>query len=145
MPPAPSAAAQPGTPLWAPPLRDGLAYVEVPIAVVGLTDHVPDRDAIVAGTAGAPSLSSSSPALVGYVLAYGLRRATGSRSPSSGRTARRSARPGSTWSEDAPRATRAAGRRAPPEGWPPGIYRVEARVRRGERTFARAAEFAVAQ
>ena len=52
-------------PLW-PADRYSIvsAYLEVPIAVVGLTDHLPDRDAIVAGTAGTAS-ATAAPALVG--------------------------------------------------------------------------------
>ena len=48
-----------------------LAYVEVPIAVVGLTDHVPDRDAIVAGTAGTEARRRRR-RWSAYALAYGL-------------------------------------------------------------------------
>ena len=40
-----------GAPLWSAGLQAALAYDEAPIAVVGLTDHVPDRDSIVAGDA----------------------------------------------------------------------------------------------
>ena len=47
--------------------------------------------------------------------------------------------------QDAPRATRAAGRRAPPEGWAPGGYRVVVEVRREARIFTRSAEFTIAQ
>jgi Peptidase family M23 len=72
--PGAQACKEPGTPLWSHALRERLAYNEVPIAVVGLTDHVPERDAIVSGTAGVETLSAAAPALVGYVLVYGLRR-----------------------------------------------------------------------
>ena len=135
----------PGTPLWSAPLRDGLAYVEVPIAVVGLTDHVPDRDAIVAGTAGAPDLASSSPALVGYALAYGLRPGDRLEISIRGPDGAEVSTAGFDLDQEAPRATRAAGKRAPSQGWLPGIYRVEARVLRGDRTFARTAEFTIGQ
>jgi hypothetical protein len=132
-------------PLWSPGLRQGLAYVEVPIAVVGLTDHVPDRDAIVAGTAAVPALSSAAPALVGYVLAYGLRPGDRIEIAILGPDGARVSEAGFDLDQEAPRATRAAGRRAPPGGWPAGSYRVEARVRRGERSFVRVAEFGLAQ
>jgi Peptidase family M23 len=137
----------PASPLWAPGLREALAYLEVPIAVVGLTDHVPDRDAIVAGRAGAAELGAASPALVGYTLAYGLRRGDRLQIAIEGPAG---APVSSAWFEldqDAPRATRAAGRRAPPDGsgWAAGTYRVRVRVERAGRAFARSAEFALGQ
>lgn len=135
----------PGAPLWAAGLQAGLAYDEVPIAVVGLTDHVPDRDAIIAGDAAAGTLSLSSPALVGYLLAYGLRAGDRLEIEIRGPDGRSVSTAGFDLAEDAPRATRAAGRRRPAEGWVPGSYQVEARVRRGERTFWRGAAFALAQ
>jgi murein DD-endopeptidase MepM/ murein hydrolase activator NlpD len=55
---------QPGAPLWRQDLRAELTYLEVPIAVVGLTDRVPSRDEIVAGTAASDTLRAASPALV---------------------------------------------------------------------------------
>ncbi|MFL5332890.1 MAG: M23 family metallopeptidase, partial [Geminicoccaceae bacterium] len=64
----PAACGVPGPALW----KVTPGYAEMPIAVVGLTDHVPERDAIVAGTAAA-RLERASGALVGYFLAYGLR------------------------------------------------------------------------
>ncbi|MGE3294341.1 MAG: M23 family metallopeptidase [Geminicoccaceae bacterium] len=131
--------------LWAPELRSRLAYEEVPIAVVGLSDHLPDRDAIVAGRAGADRLSGASPALVGYVLAYGLRKGDRLELVVEGPEGRQVSSAGFDLDEDAPQATRAAGRRRPSEGWPPGIYRVEARIGRGDRSFARSASFTVAQ
>ncbi len=135
----------PASPLWAPSLRSRLAYDEVPIAVVGLSDHLPDRDAIVAGRADADALTSASPALVGYVLAYGLRPGDRLEIAVEGPDGQAVSAAGFDLDEDAPRATRAAGRRRPPEGWPPGTYRVEVRVRRGERSFSRDETFAVAQ
>jgi murein DD-endopeptidase MepM/ murein hydrolase activator NlpD len=143
--PAAGRCGEAGTPLWAPALLAALDYQEVPIAVLGLTDRLPDRDAIVAGRAGAATLSAAAPALVGYVLAYGLRPGDRLELTIQGPDGSEVSRSGFDFAEEAPRATRAAGRRAPPEGWPPGTYRVEARVRRGERTFARAAAFTVLQ
>lgn len=134
-----------GEPLWAADLRPGLAYVEVPIAMVGLTDHVPDRDAIVAGTAAVPALSSAAPALVGYVLAYGLRPGDRVEIDILGPDGALVSKAGFDLDQEAPRATRSAGRRAPPDGWSVGTYRVEARVLRGEQSFARSAEFDLAQ
>ena len=134
-----------GAPLWSAALQAELAYDEVPIAVVGLTDHVPDRDAIVAGDASADALSAGSPALVGYLLAYGLRAGDRLEIELRGPDGRIVSTAGFDLAEDAPRATRAAGRRRPAEGWVPGSYQVEARVRRGERTFARGAAFVLAQ
>lgn len=133
------------SPLWSPALRSLLSYDEVPIAVVGLSDHLPDRDAIVAGRADGEPLSGASPALVGYVLAYGLRKGDRLEIGISGPDDRQVSSAGFDLDEDAPRATRAAGRRRPPEGWPVGTYRVEVRVLRGERSFGRAADFAVTQ
>jgi murein DD-endopeptidase MepM/ murein hydrolase activator NlpD len=136
---------QPGTPLWSTEVQERLGYQEVPIAVVGLTDHVPDRDAIVAGTAGGTALRPSSPALVGYVLAYGLLAGDRLEISIVGPDGATVSAAGFDLDQDAPRATRAAGRRAPPAGWAAGTYRAEARVRRGERSFARAAEFRLGQ
>jgi len=133
-----------GVPLWPADLLDRLAYLEVPIAVVGLTDHLPDRDAIVAGTAGAAS-TTAAPALVAYALAYGLQagdRLSLSILAPDGTQVSDAA---FTMDADADRVTRAAGRRMPPAGWQPGIYRVEVTVRRGERSFARSATYPLAQ
>lgn len=132
---------EPGTPLWSVEP----AYVEVPIAVVGLADHVPDRDAIVAGTTGGAPLAGSSSALVGYVLAYGLRQGDRLEIDIIGPDGASVSSASFDLKQEAPRVTRAAGKRAPPNGWPPGSYRVEARIARGERTFARMAEFTLAQ
>lgn len=131
--------------LWAPSHRSRLGYDDVPIAVVGLSEQLPDRDAIVAGRAAADALTGASPALVGYVLAYGLRQGDRLEITVEGPDGRTVSSAGFDLDEDAPRATRAAGRRRPPEGWPPGPYRVEARVRRGDRSFTRATDFTVAQ
>lgn len=131
--------------LWSPALPSLLAYDEVPIAVVGLSDHLPDRDAIVAGRVDGEPLSSASPALVGYVLAYGLSKGDRLEIGINGPDGRQVSSAGFDLDEDAPRATRAAGRRRPQEGWPVGTYRVEIRVLRGERSFGRAADFAVTQ
>ena len=46
----PAACGLAGSALW----QATPGYEEIPIAVIGLTDHVPERDAIVAGTATAP-------------------------------------------------------------------------------------------
>ena len=134
-----------GTPLWLPALQDGLAYDAVPIAVVGLTDHLAERDAIVAGTAAAERLATDSPALVGYTLAYGLRTGDRLEIIVRGPDGAPVSEAGFTLDQDAPRASRSAGRRRPPDGWAPGSYRVEVRVSRGEQVFARTADFAVAQ
>ena len=83
--------------------------------------------------------------VVGYLLAYGLRAGDRLEIAVEGPDGRTTSSAGFDLDEDAPRATRAAGRRRPPEGWPPGIYRVEVRIRRGKRSFARGATFAVAQ
>ncbi|MFO1048029.1 MAG: M23 family metallopeptidase [Geminicoccaceae bacterium] len=133
-----------GAPLWSAGLQAALAYDEAPIAVVGLTDHVPDRDSIVAGDAVA-AVSADSPALVGYLLAYGLRAGDRLEIEIRGPDTRSVSTAGFDLAEDAPRATRAAGRRRPAEGWVPGSYAVEARVRRGERTFSRRTEFTLSQ
>ena len=92
-----------------------------------------------------PSLASSSPALVGYALAYGLRPGDRLEIAIHGPDGAEVSTAGFDLDQEAPRATRAAGKRAPPQGWLPGTYRVEARVLRGERSFARTAEFLVAQ
>jgi hypothetical protein len=113
--------------------------------VVGLADHLPERDAIVAGTVGGAALSARSPALVGYVLAYGLRRGDRLEIVLRGPDGAVVSEAGFALAAEAPRATRAAGKRAPCAGWPPGVYRVEVLVRRGERSHARSAEFTVAQ
>jgi hypothetical protein len=131
--------------LWATPSRSRLVYDEVPIAVVGLTDRLPDRDAIVAGRVPADGLASASPALVAYTLAYGLKQGDRLEIQIHGPDGRQISSAGFDLDEDAPRATRAAGRRRPADGWPPGPYRVEVRVLRGERSFARGADFAVGQ
>jgi hypothetical protein len=136
----PAACGLPGSTLW----RTAPSYEEIPIAVIGLTDHVPERDAIVAGTAATP-LERASGALVGYLLAYGLRAgdhiALKIHGPDGGLVSNATFE----LDQDAPRATRAAGRRAPAGGWTPGGYRVEVEVRRGTRAFSRAAEFVIAQ
>ena len=136
----PAACGEPGAALWTVPL----AYDEVPIAMVGLTDHVPGHGEIVAGTAEA-RLRQDSAALVAYVLAYGLR--AGDRIELAVRGPDGSAISAAGFAvEQAPaRVSRSAGRRAPPGGWASGPYRVEALVRRGERRFARTATFTVAQ
>ena len=136
---------EPGTPLWMAELSASLAYDEAPIAVVELTDHLPDRDAIVAGTARAATLSTAAPALVGYVLAYGLRPGDRLEIAIIGPDGGKVSEAGFDLDEAAPRATRAAGRRRPAEGWAAGTYRVEAMVRRGTRTFARSTAFTLVQ
>lgn len=133
------------SPLWSPALLSPPTYDEVPIAVVGLSDHLPDRDAIVAGRADGEALSGLSPALVGYVLAYGLRKGDRLEIDIDGPDGRQVSSAGFDLDEDAPRATRAAGRRRPSEGWPVGTYRVEVRVARGDRSFTRAVDVEVAQ
>ena len=80
-----------------------------------------------------------------YVLAYGLRAGDqielAIRSPDDALVSEA----GFDVDQDAPRATRSAGRRAPLDGWAPGQYRVEAGVQRGEHRFTRTATFEVAQ
>jgi hypothetical protein len=136
---------EPGAPLWAADLHVSPAYDEVPLAVVGLTDYLPERDAIVAGTARAATLSTAAPALVGYVLAYGLRPGDRLEIAIIGPDGGKVSEAGFDLDEAAPRATRAAGRRRPAEGWAAGTYRVEATVRRGARTIARGTAFTLGQ
>jgi hypothetical protein len=137
--------AQAGTALWRRDLQPLLEYREVPIAVVGLTDRVPEHEAIVAGTAAATALGRGSPALVGYVLGYGLRPGDRIGIAITGPDGAVVGRARFTVEEEAPRATRSAGRKAPPEGWPPGTYRVEASVERDGRRWSRSQAFALAQ
>ncbi|MFL5333133.1 MAG: M23 family metallopeptidase, partial [Geminicoccaceae bacterium] len=136
----PAACGVPGPALW----KVAPGYDEMPIAVVGLTDHVPERDAIVAGTAAA-RLERASGALVGYFLAYGLRAGDHIElkifAPDGGLVSDTAFE----LDEDAPRATRASGRRAPAGGWTPGDYRVAVEVRRGDRAVSHTAEFTLAQ
>ena len=127
--PGAQACKEPGTPLWSHALREWLAYNEVPIAVVGLTDHVPKRDAIVSGTAGVETLSRRRPG-TGRLCSRLWPSSRGDRLEITDPRPRRQAtvsEAGFDLDEEAPRATRAAGRCRPPEGWAPGTYRVERR------------------
>ncbi|SNB63290.1 Peptidase family M23 [Arboricoccus pini] len=124
-----------GHPLWQPSLRSQLAYVGVPIVSVGLADHVPAHGEIVAGDAMNESLAPDRP-LVAYLLAYGL--ATGDRialeiaGPDGGKVATLDFQV----DDDSPRLSRSGGRKAPTQGWPPGLYHVRATVSRGQTTWS---------
>lgn len=131
------------TPLWQADLRPRLAYVAVPIAVVGLTDHPPEHREIVAGSVGSEALTSKSPALVAYLLAYGILARDRIELAILGPDGDEIARADVTAAEDAPRASRSVGRRRPDEGWRPGRYRVEAEVHRAGRSWRRVQEFVV--
>jgi hypothetical protein len=131
--------------LWRRDLQPLLEYREVPIAIVGLTDRVPEHEEIVAGTAAAAALGRSSPALVGYVLGYGLRRGDRIGIAITGPDGAVVSQASFAVEEEAPRATRSAGRKAPPEGWAPGTYRVEASVERDGQRWSRSETFALAQ
>jgi murein DD-endopeptidase MepM/ murein hydrolase activator NlpD len=141
---ADSACGETGTPLWTGRAAGALGYVEVPIAVVGLGDRVPEHREIVSGAAGDAVLAPDRP-LVGYVLAYGLRRGDRIELAILGPDGTELNRMAFPVEEDAPRASRSAGRKAPASGWPPGTYRVEASVVRVDRRWAKARSFALAQ
>jgi len=132
-----------GVPLWRAELAQRLGYVAVPIAEVGLTDRVPEHREIVGGTAAAAALTARSPALVGYLLAYGALRGDRIELTIRGPDGQEVNSTGFDVEEDAPRASRSAGRRMPAGGWPAGRYRVEARVARGERSWMRERSFTV--
>ena len=133
-------------PLWSPEHAAALPYLEVPIARVGLTDHVPTHEAIVAGRAEPRGkLGPGSPALVAYLLAYGLRRGDRIELEIIAPDGSLLHRAEFDVAADAPRATRSAGRTATAGRWRSGVYRVEIRVRRHERVFARAAEIGLGQ
>lgn len=134
---------QAGTALWRPEVAARLDYEPVPIAVVGLTDRVPEHREILAGTATAPSLTAASPALVGYILTYGVAPGDQVGIRILGPDGSEVSRAEFPVEQPAPRASRSAGRKAPPGGWPAGTYAVEGYVRRGEARFARTARFEV--
>lgn len=136
---------QRGSHLWHSALEKQLAYIETPIALVGLTDRLVSRDDIVAGIAAATHLRTDSAALVGYYLVYGLRK--------DDRLHLRIERPDGSElinhtvpiTEDAPRSASAAGRKAPPGGWQSGNYMVEVIVERGEKQLSRQETFTITQ
>lgn len=117
--------------LWQLGPRRRLAYVAVPIAVVGLTDHLPEHAEIVGGRADLAALTPDSGALVAYSLAYGITQGDLIELAIVGPDGSDVHRAAFTAEQDAPRATRSAGRHRPEGGWAPGRYRVEMTVRRG--------------
>lgn len=131
--------AAPATSLWQPEVARSLAYVAVPIAVVGLADHLPGHAEIVRGTAGAATLRQDSAALVAYSLAYGIAQGDRIELAITGPDGGEVHRAAFTAEQDAPRATRSAGLRRPGGGWPPGTYRAEITVRRGGQAWSRSA------
>jgi hypothetical protein len=133
-----------GMPLWRPELRAALDYVAVPIAVVGLAGHVPKHEEIVSGAVRAASPGRGSP-LVGYVLAYGLKRGDRVEIAITGPDGVEVSRAGFAVEADAPRASRSAGRKAPPGGWPAGSYEVEASVARGDQRWSKSTDVVLAQ
>lgn len=126
-----------GAPLWRPELRAALEYVAVPIAAVGLAGRVPDHREIVSGEVAADAPGTDTP-LVGYVLAYGLKRGDRVEIAITGPDGAVVSRASLPVEADAPRASRSAGRKAPPGGWPVGTYRVEASVERGGERWSKA-------
>jgi hypothetical protein len=90
-------------------------------------------------------LRAGSPALVGYVLGYGLRRGDRIGIAITGPDGAVVSRASFKVEEETPRATRSAGRKAPPEGWAPGTYKVEASVERDGRRWSRSEAFALDQ
>ncbi|MEK0083385.1 M23 family metallopeptidase [Benzoatithermus flavus] len=133
-----------GTPLWEPELRAALDYVAVPIAIVGLAGYVPSHRDIVSGAAASVGPRPDTP-LVGYVLAYGLKRGDRIGITVTGPDGTVVSRASFPVEEEAPRASRSAGRKAPPGGWPAGTYRVEASVERGDARWSKSRELTLTQ
>lgn len=134
-----------GTPLWRPDLRAALAYQPVAIASVGLADRALRHEEIVSGTADDRPLTSRSPGMVGYVLAYNVMKGDRLAIRITGPDGRTVADPSFTAEQDAPRASRNAGKRAPEGGWPAGAYTVEAVVERGGERWSASRVVEVAQ
>ncbi len=110
---------------------------QTPVAVdpgglitIGFTDAVPEFDAIKAGTAVAAELSSNSAALVLWAYAFGSRPGDSIRLRITGPAGQVIT---STTRLDREQAQlfRAAGKRTPPGGWPPGPYDGVAQMLRG--------------
>jgi hypothetical protein len=141
---APPAAAcgEGGAPLWRESLRATLGYVAVPIAVVGLASRVPEHREIVSGDAAAARPGRDTP-LVGYVLAYGLKPGDKVGIRIAGPDGAVVSETGFRIEEPSPRASRSAGRKAPPGGWPAGTYDVEAGVERGDERWSERRTFAL--
>lgn len=128
-----------GTPaertLWA----DALPYVPGGLLSVGAGGAVPDYEAVRTGTAEPAervTLSADAPALVGWGFAFGVRkgdRMVFSIDGPQGAVFRHEA----VLDKDQAQAYRAAGRRAPAGGWPPGAYRVSVELLRGGESLGR--------
>lgn len=123
--------------LWLRDASQSLDYQAIPIADVGLTDHIPDHPAIVAGLPAAP-LARDRP-LVGYILGFGAEAGD--------RIVLRIFGPDDALlseidfpvEERAPRFSRSGGRRAPEGGWPAGTYRLQASVERDGQAWTKEA------
>ena len=103
--------------LWADPLGPSPGG----LLTAGFSDRVPEFEAIKAGRAHEPALAAGSPALVLWGYLHGLRAGDAVRLTITG--------PMGAFSDqtvpldrDSAQIFRAAGRRAPPGGWPPGRY-----------------------
>ena len=100
------------------------------LIATGFSDAVPDYADVKAGTAAAPALSTTDPALVVWTYAFGARAGDSLEMAITG--------PGGevireTVALDRTQAQlfRAIGRRTPAAGWPAGTYRADIALRRG--------------
>lgn len=102
----------------------------------GLSTRVPPYKAIKDGTAGATTLTHEAPALVAWGYAFGGQRGDILRLVITGPDARVIAHDAALEKAQA-QLFRAAGRKRPDGGWPPGQYRITVEMIRGGTALAR--------
>ncbi len=126
----------PRQPLWRAAAADNLVYRAAGLINAGFTDRPPEMAEIEAGAHRLTSLHSSADALIFWVRIFGLR-------PGDRQHLRITGPEGAVLVDARPEDvdhTKAqwmsfAGKRRPPRGWPPGIYRGEYTLIRGGETL----------
>lgn len=123
----------PGPGLWAGPL----AYLPAKLIAAGIATNPPDFAQVLAGLPTPGEQTANGPALVVWGAIMGpkagdllILRLTGPQGPVHDRTV--------TLERDQARAFRLSGRRTPATGWPPGPYRAEITLIRGNSVLDRA-------
>lgn len=113
--------------LWAAPL----AYVPGGLVSVGMDTGVPSYDDVKSGAADHAVLPAKAPALVGWAQVFGGRAGDGVEISLTDPSGTMFYRHRATLEKPQVRLFRAAGKKAPPEGWIQGDWIVSARLLRG--------------
>jgi hypothetical protein len=112
-------------PLWRPATLAALPYRPSGLLLAGFVDGVPDKAIVRDGGARATAFGPDAPALSFYADVYGLRAGDTELFAIIGPGGREVVRVRKVLEADAHQHLNYAGRKRPPGGWPPGVYRGE--------------------